>query len=405
MLQLNLLLAALPVVTGNNQFGATIAVVGDVDGDHIADWAASDPFEPGVVQMRSGKSGTLIWSSPSPGERLGWGYALSAVGDCNEDGIDDLAVTSSHAQGESPQLAILSGKDGTRLVALPRRGPGRFIDAVCGTVDLDRDAKSDLLIVELELRGGFGIVSLEAWGSAKGTRLWTTERPGLAGIGAPFASGIDFTGDGVADVAARTRRVLSHDVELRIALVSGADGRRVESWSQPSDRAFVDVDVMSRRSGTPLVIAASAARGESKAVARLDAFRRAHVEPLWSFEIPEAIGAIDLALCSRHDLTGDGIGDVVVGQRLANLASGRIDAFDGASHERLWSLENSEGEDFGYAVEPHPDLDGDGIGDFIVASACPNFGGNEGAVVAVSGKSGREVYRVHRDDAKPAKNR
>jgi hypothetical protein len=106
---------------------------------------------------------------------------------------------------------------------------------------------------------------------------------------------------------------------------------------------------------------------------------------------------VDLAICTRNDLTGDSVSDIVIGQRMAGLFSGRIDAYDGATRKRLWELQNLDGEDFGYAVIAHPDLDGDGVGDYLVAAACPYNSESPGRVVAVSGKTGREVYRVGRD--------
>jgi hypothetical protein len=137
------------------QYGTAVAVIGDIDGDNVNDYAASEPFldlpidalrsdleeDVGRVALISGVGGSTIFDilGTRTGSRLG--RALAGSVDWNADGVPDLI---SGNPGDSPNLrrgagsvTVFSGVDGaplaiyrgrrgleTRIVAATRDGSG-----------------------------------------------------------------------------------------------------------------------------------------------------------------------------------------------------------------------------------------------------------------------------------------
>lgn len=123
------------------QYGTAVAVIGDIDGDQVADFAASEPFldlpidalrsdleeDVGRVALLSGQGGGDIFEilGRRTGSRLG--RALAGGVDWDADGIPDLI---SGNPGDSPDLrrgagsvTIHSGVDGSTLATYRgRRG-------------------------------------------------------------------------------------------------------------------------------------------------------------------------------------------------------------------------------------------------------------------------------------------
>ncbi len=106
------------------------------------------------------------------------------------------------------------------------------------------------------------------------------------------------------------------------------------------------------------------------------------------------------------DVNGDGIGEIAVGSRLYRLDYstnwGRVVVFDGATESVLYRIEpdqtHTNGVYFGNNILATGDINGDGIGDFIVSargySRTPG-GFGDGAIIGFSGVNGAEVFRYY----------
>lgn len=390
-----LLLPLVSAVPGNH-FGRSIAVMNDVDGDRVADWIVSEPWGPGVVQARSGRNGALLWSAASPRAEIGWGDETCPAGDQDGDGTCDVAVHVAGAGMGDPELVVLSGRNGRKLHDVVLRREGVYVESLAGTSD--RNGRPEFVYCEQFLpaprRPEFVVV--RSWSAVTRSSAWIAREMGCRWFAPSPWSDVDLNGDGVPDLVALRMRGTSADV----VLLSGRDGARVDLWAPPSPtRGFDDVDVLARAGSSALVVAVATGVGsDDRSPGRLLAFERGRAVPSWQIDLPDVVGDHDLSICARHDVTGDGFADVVVGDRYAGHFRGRIDAYDGARRARIWTLENHEGEDFGSRVVAHPDLDGDGVGDYLVTQANPYYALGECRVAAVSGKSGRELYRVGRSD-------
>ena len=143
-----------------DQFGHSVAAIGDVDGDGKADFAVGAPFadsngvDAGTIFLYSGQSGTrLARIYGMPGDRLG--ISLAPAGDHNDDGVPDVLAGATHrGDGDAGAAIVFSGLTRGNGVAPPLReisGQGwvnesmTFGHAVAAG-PVDADAVPDILV-------------------------------------------------------------------------------------------------------------------------------------------------------------------------------------------------------------------------------------------------------------------
>lgn len=149
------LLYSLTTPLGGSRFGATLASLGDADGDGVIDFAAGLPinhFSMAVPQViaYSGATGSQLWVTNGSGGSA-FGYSIDAAGDLNGDGKTDLivgtpkwCVFTQDCQGEA---FVLSGSTGQILHSMTKnKYADRFGVSVAGVGDLNGDGYPDLAV-------------------------------------------------------------------------------------------------------------------------------------------------------------------------------------------------------------------------------------------------------------------
>ena len=187
--------------TAGDGFGTALAVLPDLTGDGIADFAAGAPTGAvtggrfGYVRACSSSSGATLWQLDGSSAFPSMGRALAPTGDADGDGVGDLLV-SSRGDGNgtaSGRVWIVSSATGLEITHLD--GPGGFDVAIDldDAGDVDGDSVRDLL---------FSTQVDQAWLVSGRTLqpLYTFEDDGGTLTGRTVGAAGDFDGDGRSDV-------------------------------------------------------------------------------------------------------------------------------------------------------------------------------------------------------------
>ncbi len=400
-------IALFPGDVQGDRMGASVAALGDLDGDGLRETAACAPDatisgmpKAGLVRVYSGAGGGVLYeyTGSASFERLG--RAVLALGDLDGDLVDDFAFSSDAGSGT---VFLVSGASGLTLLSLSGPvGSGDFGQALAAPGDLDGDSIPDLAVGDgaFDYDDGLGTVLFDAGGawflSGLDGSVIQAFHGDAAGdrFGATLACPGDSSGDGFPDLLAGARSfdppglVDAGAVFLR----SGADGSAVWRFDGSAAAAFF-----------PTALAAVGdtdgdGYGDFLAGARLDepagGFDQgsavlvstdpaATLMQTWYGSAPqEHFGA---ALGTAGDVNEDGIVDLMIGAP-GPAYGGRVYIYSGADHARLW-ISESEGTADGYggAVAGAGDLDNDGRLDLLVgATDAPGPNGLAGVVHLLS---------------------
>lgn len=224
-------------------FGKTIANAGDINGDGTADLVVGAPAanylgyaaDIGVVYAYSGADGSLLfqWSGLNVDDLFG--YCVSAAGDLNADGFDDVlvgapGVTTGYL--EEGRAIAYSGADGSVLYEWDGQNQfAHFGTYVTAIGDCNQDGHADIAVSESESHATKVIL----YSGADGLPLFHWD-------GLDFSSGLqsvahagDVNGDGIEDILAGAyHRTLTTGSEHSVVVYSGQDGSIINQWRAPS---------------------------------------------------------------------------------------------------------------------------------------------------------------------------
>lgn len=229
-----------PTAEEDGKMATSVAALGDVDADGVADILVGAPGKDtggegglanvGLAYIFSGKTGQVIRTLNHPDEGgteagAAFGTAVANAGDIDGDGVTDSLIG---APGEG-QAFVFSGKTGALIFTIVSpfaETVHSFGAAVAGGKDFNRDRKPDLVVGSPAREGFQGAVYIfnGSNGSLQRTLLPATRQP-FALFGASICVSDDLTGDHRPDVAvgAPGQNVSGH---LQAGAITVFDGRR-----------------------------------------------------------------------------------------------------------------------------------------------------------------------------------
>ncbi len=389
-------------------FGSAVSGVPDADGDGWGDFVVGAPwedvsgdFEAGRVYLFSGATGTLLHTleSPNAENRGFFGYSVAGVDDVDGDGRGDLLVGAySEDAGTgvfSGRAYVFSGATGTLLYTLvsPNAESGGFFGlAVSGVPDVNGDGRGDLLVGAYKEDLGLFLQNGRAYlySGATGDLLHILVSPNAAessDFGTAVSGVADADGDGRGDLLVgayneNTDGQPGYSRQGRAYLYSGATGLLLHTLESPNPRrggefgwsvsGVLDADGDGR--GDLLV-------GTGAAEQRVYLFSGATGALLHELVSPDEEGRFYGGVAGLPDVDGDGRGDLGVGAQdeynHGVLNAGRAYVFSGRTGERLYTLRSPNAEVDGYfgaAVAGLGDVNGDGLGDGVVAAVYETVG-------------------------------
>lgn len=388
----------------NEQFGAALALLGDVDGDGKSELAVgvllgASGF--GCVRAYSGATGALLWQTNGPALGSRFGTALASLADWNGDGVGELAVGAWQASVPGAIgvgiVRVLSGADGT--LVLERRGdaPNDHLGWSVGDAgDVDGDGLRDFVAGAIDDDdGGSSAGSVRVFAGGSGATLLTVHGTAPLQLFGSSVCGLgDLDGDGHAEFAAGAPSAPGLSAPSGFVRVhSGASGAVLWSSSglAPRDAFGISIDALDDVDGDgarDLLVGAQQVPALGPGYVRvLDGRTGALVLHLAGDPATRSFGA-----CVRGigDVDYDGRGDFAVGapeRFVAGGAAGSVGVYSGASAALLFERTGSApNQRLGSALAGGRDVDGNRSPDLLAGAptaAAP--GANTGRVLAISG--------------------
>jgi len=392
-----------------------------------------------VLANSQAASGSVVFSHPNPQAGAEFGSSMAFVGDINGDGVPDLLVGAPKQDVggniDQGQAYLLSGATGALLRTLdnPFPQPGaKFGAAVASAGDFDNDGKNDLLIgapeqdvglCQIGDTTGCSVGQAFVFSSATGALLRTLSHPiphSSSFFGSAVASIGDINGDSIPDfVVGVPGNGLGVFVASYVFVFSGADGSVLLTLNDPNS-----LEVEDERGSTfgSVVVSLDDVNGDGKpdilvGDGQQDAGGNIDQGQVHIFSgatgalirtinhpNPQAEAFFGASAVLIADISGDGVGDIVVGAPRqdvgANPDQGRVYVFNGVTGGLLLTLNDPAPQfaaNFGYAVAGMGDLNGDTIPDLLVGAPGQTADGNsgQGQAFIFSGANGSLLFTLN----------
>lgn len=358
------------------QFGSALTVLRDLDGDGADDLAIGAPrsgrrgFGPGRVEIRSGRTGAVLWERDGDSSGDLFGRVLAAAGDTDGDGIEDLLVGAPGADSDEAdcgEVVLLSGRDGSLLhLWSGSRARPRFGTALTGLGDIDDDGYDDVALSAP--RHG----SVQIRSGRTGRILTEVSAPKEdCDFGERLEAGSDVDGDGHPDLLISAPGYRNDRGALfRVDLANGRMVRMTEGKA-PGQRLGSSLAILPETGRTPTIILGTETPDE--------------VDPMFALQgrrirlVSDSRGAPASAdlIAAGGDADGDGHPDL-----LTASMTGRAVLLRGCSGETMLEETDPSGRTgLGRALAVG-DLDGDGFAEIALGQPFENGAGPaHGAVI------------------------
>ena len=164
--------------------GYSVSAAGDVNSDGYDDVVVGAPWNDaggsnaGRAYVYSGLTGSVVWTFTGEADNDQFGYSVSGAGDVNNDGYDDLIVGAfynSTAGYHYGRAYVYSGLTGTTLWTLTGGEESELLgNSVSGAGDVNNDGYDEFIVgASGSDAGGTDAGRAYVYSGLTGTVLWT----------------------------------------------------------------------------------------------------------------------------------------------------------------------------------------------------------------------------------------
>lgn len=346
-------------------FGASVAFIGDVNGDSADDFIVGAPYElsyAGRAYVYSGADGSQLYrfSGDSPG--LGFGVAVAGLGDVDGDGVPDIGITGPGISGGAggPRVYVLSGRDGSRLWTFFVGTLNTNNRSIADAGDIDGDGHADILVC-----GSAGFILIYSGRDGYLLSVFSqADYPNVDGFGSSVACLGDINGDDVSDIAVgATSGLVGH-----VLVLSGSDGAALFTLTDSRTNSGFGRTVASAGDVNgdhvpDLIVGAPAGAPDTLGAAYVYSGRDGCI--LQRFDATDQNDQIGWAAAGAGDINGDGFDDFVIGAYGHDVNRGLVTVHLGARSPDFNCDGVVNSQDFFafltafFAVEIRADINGD----------------------------------------------
>ena len=404
-------------IASDTNFGTSVGMAGDVNGDGYSDVAIGDAYHNRAYAWfgsstglgASGTPANADWMVEDPQASADFGRSVATAGEVNGDGYSDVVVGARvYDNGQTNEGKVFvyhgssTGLPTTANWSKEENQTGSYFGWSAGTAgDVNGDGYGDLIV------GAPGWENDEAnegrvfvyFGSSSGlgaSAAWTYETDqSEAWLGVAAATAGDVNGDGYSDVVAGA---YAFDVAplgnegAAFAFHGGPAGLANSGWNDECDQPGADYGFSVASAGdvngdsiSDIIIGAGSfdngGVNEGRAFVYHGSVNGPGTTPNWYAGSNQAGAQLGMSVASAGDVNGDGYSDVIVGaMTYDNDLSDEGSAFvwlgsatglgdPGTPANADWSAEiHQTSSRFGQSVASAGDVNGDGYSDVIIGA-------------------------------------
>ena len=394
--------------------GLAVGTAGDVNGDGFADVIVgapdydADQEDQGQAFVYHGSSSGLVpgpadWTATGAHRDAFLGSAVSTAGDVNGDGYADVLIGEPWYAWDFGRVSVYHGSSmglttgNADWTAEGDDDEGRFGSAVSTAGDVNGDGYADVIIGERHYNEGRGRAHVyygSSTGLSTGSPDWTEVGSHARDyFGRSVGTAGDVNGDGYADVIVGA---LDHDYEgndgpgrayvylgSATGLEIGPADRTVGHYQARDDLGY-SVSTAGDVNGdgyADVIVGAPRHDGgqtdEGRAYVYLGSASSLSVTANWVAESDNVGGQFGYALGPAGDVNGDGYADVVIGALRydgGQAEEGAAFAFYGSAHGLSrtpdWMAESNQAYSaYGHSASTAGDVNGDGYDDVLIGAS------------------------------------